>query len=58
MFVTTEAMPEKVKEVTGEITFFQHQPPQKENAKAFSMAETPVFHRRAYLWVFLYHCDY
>lgn len=48
----------KVKGAVGESTFFQHQPLPKESAKAFIMAEKLVFHNVAYLWVFLYHCDY
>lgn len=58
MFVAIGVIPEKVKEVMGEITFFQNRPPQKGNTKAFTMAEKVVFHNRVYLWVFLYHCDY
>lgn len=58
MFVAIGAIPEKVKEVMGEITFFQHQLPQKGNAKAFTMAENVVFHNTVYLWVLLYHGDY
>lgn len=58
MFVGISAIPEKVKEVMGEITFFPNQPTQKGNAETFSMAEKVVFHNIVYLWVFLYHCDY
>lgn len=58
MLVAVGAIPEKVKEVMGEIAFFQHQPPLKANAEAFTVAEKVVFHNRVYLRVFLYHCDY
>lgn len=44
MLVAVGAIPEKVKEVMGEIAFFQHQPPLKANAKAFTVAEKVVFH--------------
>lgn len=36
----------------------QHQPLQKENARAFPVAEVLVFLNTAYLWVFLYCYDY